>query len=34
MGYGSDDKICHRSILSNLINSMGILNSHITEIIL
>ena len=34
MGYGSDDKKCHRSILSNLINSMGILNSRITEIIL
>ncbi len=34
MGYGSDDRVCHRSILSNLINSMEILNSRITEIIL
>lgn len=34
LGYGSDDKKCHRSILSNLINSMDLLNSRITEIIL
>lgn len=34
MGYGSDDKKCHRSILSNLINSMKLLDSRVTEIIL
>lgn len=34
MGYGSDDKNCHRSILSGILNNMKILDDRVTELIL
>lgn len=34
MGYGSDDTVCHRSILRSLLNESGLLNNYITELIL
>ena len=34
MGYGSDDKSCHRSILSSILNNMKILDDRVTELIL
>lgn len=33
LGYGSDNKICHRSILASLLNESGLLESRVTEII-
>lgn len=33
LGYGSNEKNCHRSVLSDLLNSMNIINDRITEII-
>lgn len=34
LGYGSDNKICHRSILASLLNNSGLLENKVTEIIL
>lgn len=33
MGYGSDDTLCHRSILRDLLNDTGLLIERVTEII-
>lgn len=33
LGYGSDNKICHRSILASLLNESGLLENRVTEII-
>ena len=34
LGYGSDNKVCHRSILASLLNNSGLLENKVTEIIL
>lgn len=34
MGYGSQPELCHRSVLSSLINSLGLLEEPIKEFIL
>lgn len=34
LGYGSDDKRCHRSILADLFNLSGLLEHKVTEFIL
>lgn len=33
-GYGSNDEVCHRSVLSSLLNSTGLFRDRITELIL
>lgn len=33
LGYGSDDKACHRSLLASLLNESGLLENKVTEII-
>lgn len=33
LGYGSDDKICHRSALAGILNESGLLEKRVTEII-
>lgn len=33
LGYGSDDKVCHRSILASLLNESGLLEEPVTELI-
>lgn len=33
LGYGSDNRICHRSILASLLNESGLLENRVTEII-
>lgn len=33
MGYGEDPKLCHRSILSRLLNSSGLLEERVKELI-
>lgn len=32
LGYGGDSEICHRSVLSDILNSSGLLNNKIEEI--
>lgn len=34
LGYGTQDKVCHRSILANLLNESGLLEKRVTELIL
>lgn len=34
LGFGSDNKICHRSILAGLLNDSGLLENRITELII
>lgn len=33
-GYGSDDKSCHRSTLSSMLNMSGLFKENITELVL
>lgn len=33
MGYNSDDRECHRSILRDLLNDTGLLSNHVVELI-
>lgn len=34
MGYGADDKECHRSILRDLLNDSGLIGERVTELII
>lgn len=34
LGYGSNYEICHRSVLSDILNSSGLLEKRVTELIL
>jgi uncharacterized protein YeaO (DUF488 family) len=34
LGFGSMDEICHRSVLRSILNSSGLLNNRIEEILL
>lgn len=34
LGFGSNDKVCHRSILANLLNNSGLLEKRITELVI
>ena len=33
-GYGSNDEVCHRSVLASLLNTTGLFRDRITELIL
>lgn len=33
MGYNSDDRECHRSVLRDLLNDTGLLSNHVVELI-
>lgn len=33
MGYNSDDRECHRSVLKDLLNDTGLLSNHVVELI-
>lgn len=34
MGYNSDDRECHRSVLRDLLNDTGLLSNHVVELII
>lgn len=34
LGFGSDNSVCHRSILSNILNESGLLENRVTELII